>query len=293
MGLPSKVPIQFLGVTANLKLVTAVDEDSSGFKMVCDHTKDGKKHAPAPVKMPAICTSCGHEGNRFSFPRGKETENGLVVLSQEELEAAGGPPVKTMVVTAHPLKAVLENTFPGKTYLLVPSDAPSVEVYSAIRQALEDNPDVGLVTTFAVQTRTALWRIGINGDALALTELAWPDTVRARPAIPRVEVVAELRALANEYLALHTVPFDPADYKDTAKVAKEALVAAKAGTAVPLQALPDQVPANVSTSLLDRLKKSVEEAKTRDVPAPAKKAAAKKATAKRTTARKTSAQKTA
>jgi DNA end-binding protein Ku len=291
MGLPSKVPIQFLGVTAHLKLVTAVDEESSGFSMVCDRDDSGKKHPPAKVKMPAVCTHCAKEGNRFSFPRGRETENGLVVLTQDELSEAGGPPVKTMVVTAHPLKAVLENTFPGKTYLLVPSDAPSVEVYSAIRQALEDNPDVGLVTTFAVQTRTALWRIGINGDALSLTELAWPDTVRARPAIPRVEVVPELRELANEYLALHTKPFDPTDYKDTAKVAREALVAAKAGTAVPLQALPNQVPDNVSTSLLDRLKKSVEEARPKD--APAKKPAAKKAAAKKTTARKTSAQKTA
>lgn len=272
MGLPTKIKLHFGDEVTTVKLLTAVDKEGSGLKMVCN-----ADHEPASVKMPAVCTSCGKSGNIYSFPRAREIDGKLVVVTAEELAETRGTPIKEIVVTAHPLGEVLENTFPGESqYLMVPSDANSVEIYTLIRQALADNPNVALLTQFAVSTSNKMWRIGVFENGLSLSELAWPEHVKARPMIARVNVIDELRAVADEWMAVNTVTFDPLAYRDMTKVAREELLAGKVASASPVAADA----ATVSTSLLDRLRASVEAAKASAAPVPAKaprKRAAKKA----------------
>lgn len=289
MGLPAKVSLNFGdGVTAVVKLLTAVEKSESGLKMVCNGLKSdgsGVEHAPVPVKSPTYCPTCDMHGNHYTFPRGQEVDGKMVVVSAEELAAAKGEPIKSITVKPHRLEKVLANTFPGESqYLMIPSDAMSVETYCMVHQALLDNPDTALIATFAVQTSNKLWRVGPFEDGLSLSELAWPEDVKARPAIPRVTVIPELRTFATQWIEVMTDDFDPLAYRNLAKAGTAALIAARVGSAPPVQVLPGVVPANVSMSLLDRLKASVEAA-TAESP-PVKKPAAKRPAAKKTAARK-------
>lgn len=252
MALPAKVPVR-LGplFSFNVNLLTAIERETA-FHTVCDNG-----HLPARVQAPRVCPTCGNR-DTSTFKSGREVDGQLVVVDPTQLRQSVPPPPRELVVTAHPLRQVMAHTLPsGSVYLLAPSDQASAAGYAVLRHVLLANPDLALVVEFGVHTASRMWRIGLYEEALTLAELAWPETVRERPAIPDVVVADNVMAVANTLLQGLATDFDPTAYRDTAKAAREELVAAALAEAPPRQPLPAKVPSNVSTSLLEALQASV------------------------------------
>jgi non-homologous end joining protein Ku len=242
-------------------------------------------HDPAVTGRPFICPVCEA---RDGFVKGKAMDDGtVVVIDPEQVKATGADDaVKTsLVITAHPAGDVLTHTIPGgSTYYLSPgrewngksgikgySQANLDEGYALLRMLIAANPDKALCTVYAPSTRAGMWRLGLLGDVVTLTALAWPQSLRAAPALPEVRIGDAELDLGRQLLEQHTEAFDPAAYVDTARAAREELVrSAVAGESPAITAPPK--PSNVSMGLLEALQAAV----VKDEAAKATKAAPKR-----------------
>lgn len=260
----SDVPIRigpFLEIRVNIE--TAVEAESS-FHNVCDQGHDAVR-----VRAPMTCPSCGATSG---FRKGREVADKLVVLDADELAdtAVDEDLKKGMTLTVHPREEVISRTVPSAAaYYLTAGKTCTAGAYGLLLGLLRANPDKAFCTVFAAKGKPAMYRLEEFGDVLTLQKLAWPSDLKAVPAVP-IEFDLTYLGMAQTLVDTLVTPFDPDLYADTQRAAREALVASKLDDAPPLQPLPDNVPANVSTGLLAALQASLQ-ATGDTAPAPAKK----------------------
>lgn len=266
-----KVPIRLGLITVPVKIDGAL-EGAPSFHTVCN-----TGHAPVRIKQTLACPECKN-ADRGSFVKATETDDGkYAIVSAEKLEAATAVPddVKnTITLTAHPAEQV-QFAIPGeKTYFLAPGTDPNA--YALMVRLVEERRDVALLTTFAVRSKPALYRLGVYQGALTLTEMAYPEAIR--PAPENTGVVDEaMAAMASQFLDTITTDYDAASYTDTRseairKVVEAADVVAAGGEAAPTAGEPTDLMAAMAAAIGQ---------------APAKKTARKKTARKKTAAKKT------
>lgn len=238
-------------------------------------------HDAAKIESVYRCPECQNE-DKTTFLKGRKEDDGTyTVVTQEALDSlkATEDQKQQMVVTTHPLADVLFHTISGSsTYYVGPANAKNIkgfsqgqvdEGYALLADLIKANPDKALVTEFATRGVVNVWRFGVSGDTITLTQLVRPEALRQAPEKPATNVDASLVTLATQLLDATEIPFDPAAYTDTQKAARAALLAAAASGETPVQAAAPAAPSNV-VSLEALLKAAVEQA------APAAKAPAKK-----------------
>jgi DNA end-binding protein Ku len=283
--LPSKklnVVIGFVPIPMRLDKATESGDKSH---VVCvGGLGDKAEHPPIRVKQFVECPTCHHEAtSHYGFPtRAVEKGDQLVVLSQEDIQAATGEPIKTMSLEFHPREKVYAATLAGGTVNNLRPDKGGEKGYALLRDTLAERPDVVAVAVWAHVSKNTLWVVEVVDDRLVASSRCWPEDVRAVEAVepPSEEIPDVERQMFRQVVEAKVSDFDMLKYQDTARNGLRELVDSRPG--VPIQG--DSTTAPDATNMFAALQATLEAAK--PVPQqkkPAKKAAAKKA-AKKTAA---------
>jgi DNA end-binding protein Ku len=185
-----------------------------------------------------------------------------------------------------------------KAYFCDPTG--DVKPYVLLRDSLEQADKVAIVKV-ALRQRERLAMLRTRDGVLVLQTLLWPDEVReARFDFLDQDVTVRPQelAMAESYISALSADFDPGEYADHYREALESVIADKAAGRE-VKAPAEEAPASGQVvDLMEALRRSVAEAKTRrgegtqggtseaDAPAEEKGTAGKSAT-KKTTAKKT------
>jgi len=246
-------------------LYSATEREES-FSTVCD-----LGHDPVKVGRPFICPTCDNRDSA-SFKKGRETETGsLIVVSPEALKAAeASEELKgQMIVTAHPLADVRFHTLPaGSSYFVGPAKASKNikgytqaqldQGFTLLKTLLKANPDVALVTQYAPSTKASMWMLNLLGENVVVSQLTWPAQVKEAPELPSMSIGEQEIQLGKQLLEMNKQPFDPAQYVDTQKAAREKIVEAAANGEIIEVAPAAAANTNISSgSLLDALQAAV------------------------------------
>lgn len=214
-------------------------------------------HPATRIKSTQSCPTCKRISH--DWRKGVEGADGnVVLLTDKDIAGLLDPDTKdSIVVSAHPLEEVLQQTIPsGTAYNLAPGKGGQ-EGYALLAELLRRNPSKALLAEFATKSASKLWRLQLVDGVITMQSLCWPQDLRERPVIADVPVDPEMYKLGGRMLRSITTPFSAADYRDTAREARAALVGERPSEQV--------APApRVTLSLVDALRASVDGLK-RDV----------------------------
>lgn len=288
-----KIRLGMAGIDAVVTTAIKAEKETKT-KVICVGGWDGKpEHPPVKINQVIRCPHCEHEQSGYNgYAKGVEQPGGTFVPLTDELLAEMAVD-KTLTyqldLTAHPVQQVIDSTLPGeKFYYLAPGDDD--RYYNVFVEAIEQRPDLAICTVFAIKSVPAMYRLGVHESVLTLQEIAWPENVAPRPAVPDAPAPEKDLALALQLIDMLQVDFDPATFTDTRKAKLRAFLAGAesveaqqmtaavtagespflvalaalksepatpvtppkkrtkkvAGDAPPAQALPSEVPGNVS-----------------------------------------------
>jgi DNA end-binding protein Ku len=194
--------------------------------------------------------------------RGFETDEGLVVLSPDEIEAAR--PQRSRVIEIEDFVQLedVDPVFLEKSYILAPQ-RHAENAYSLLLRAMEQAGGVG-IGRFVLRTKPHLVAIRPADGVLGLETMFFGDEVRdARalaPGVGDVEVSQRELQLAQTLIETLKIEWDPARYADTYREELLRRIAEKEPVASSRERRPDVMSGRVE-ELMDALKASVEEAK--------------------------------
>lgn len=224
--LKSNIPLIFGVITAPVSVVSATVRAES-LNVICN-----QGHKPAKTKQDLFCPECDSR-DRSAFVKGKAMGDTVIVIDEQQLAATEAPEVvkNTITLTCHPVDQLGE-TLPGeKAYFLKPGKG-SEQAYALVLELIRSRSDVAFVTEFAVRTVASFFRLQVFGDALALIEVARPDTVAQAPALPSTAVDPKMLELGSEFVDKLTVDYDREVYRDRRAEVIQALLSDGDATAM-------------------------------------------------------------
>lgn len=230
----------FFGVPVNVLGAIEDEKKETSLNTLClgdvDVNKDGvvshvDAHAPARCRQDLKCEECGNN-NKDTFKKGQDRGDGTYAIVDAEAVAAAiatsEDVQKTLTLTTHPIEQVAEQTLPnGKVYYLEPGKGGAAG-YPLIVEAVKQRPNVAFCTVWASRSVPAMYRLGVYRDALTITQLAWPASVKAAPANPggaKEEEVKMALVLVDQLCS----DFDPDTFRDTRTETLRAFIAAAEG----------------------------------------------------------------
>lgn len=231
MGNAKRTTMQVGLFNIPVRLEVAVDDESSDTHTVC--TGDGA-HEPTRVKNHVDCPTCGKTATSvWGYPeRGVEIDGKIVVVTAEELRAAGGEPIKSLNLGFHSREKVYAATVAGDSVQYVTPDKGGERGYQALVDFLSTHPDLVAAAIWAPSSRNALWVIEAGNGHLVASKRAWPENVRVAPAIPPAEVGDAEAAMFAQLIEATVTDFDLGVYRDAAKEGLAALLATRYDSAV-------------------------------------------------------------
>jgi DNA end-binding protein Ku len=276
--------ISFGLVSIPVQLFAATEEHGVSFRQI--HVSDGGQ-----IRYRRVCTLDGEEVPYDDIARGYELPDGQVVVLTDadfaELPLASSRAIEVLAFadadTVDPVRL-------SRSYYCEPTGS-GAKAYVLLRDALEHTGKVALVKV-ALRTRESPAVLHPRDGVLVLHLLLWPDEVRKpRFRFLREEIAPRPRELQAAEAYIHTLSgtLDSPDLVDRYQAALRELVEAKvAGRQLEQPAAPVQ--ADGADSLMEALRRSVEQAKhDRGTAAPAGKPPPKRA-AKQATARQAAAE---
>ena len=216
-------------------------------------TPSGRGEPPAP----GAPTEVGFH----DLVRGYETDEGIVTLTTEEIEAVRPQRSRTIDVEDFVELADIDPVYFEKTYYVVPADRDAERSYLLLLRAMQRAGRVG-IGRFVLRTKPHLVAIRPMAEALALHTLFFGDEVREPgSSVHRsgVEVDERQLELAMSLIETLKTDWDPAAYSDSYREDLLRIIAEKQ----PLEeAEPpsERTPARIE-ELMRALKESVEAAK--------------------------------
>lgn len=245
--------ISFGLVSVPVRMYSAIAESDLHFHLV--HEPDGGR-----IGYQKVCKAENEPVPDDEIVKAYEVkEDELVVLTDEDFEAAKSEGVKSIEVSDFVPYDEIDPIYFERTYYLGPQDGGE-KVYSLLRQAMEKT-GLAAIGKYVMRDKQHLGCLRIREGVITLEKLFFHDEIRpAKEIAPRKTKVpeAELKlatALINQFKG----SFEPERYDDTYRDALLKVIKAKQKgetiTAVP--AAEDEEPAD----LLAALKASVEAAK--------------------------------
>ncbi|GAA1882991.1 hypothetical protein GCM10009687_59130 [Asanoa iriomotensis] len=258
----------------------------------------------------------GKEVEYADIVRGADIGGGQhVILDPDELDSIAPGRSRSLEIHAFVDVEEIDPVFYQKAYYLGPGGEESTRTYALLRDAMVDAGRAA-IGTLVMRGKEYLTAIRADGDVLVLQTMYFADEVREAADLADVPGRIKLKptelSMAAQLIDSMASGWKPEEYRDTyTDRVNELIEAKKAGEEITETAAAPAA-TNV-TDLMDVLRRSVEDAKSRRAgggrKAAAKKGAAKKTatrkapaakktttakkTAKKTTAKKTPAKKTA
>ncbi len=192
--------------------------------------------------------------------RGYETDEGVVVLDRDEIEA--GRPSRSRSIDIEDFVELddVDPVFFEKSYIVVPQ-RDAEKPYAVLLRAMEDAGRVG-IGRFVLRTKPHLVAIRPAGGVLGLETLFFSDEVRDGHAlvhgIEDIEVSEQELQLAETLIDTLKVGWEPSRYADTYRDELLRRIAEKSPTARPAETSPASARID---ELMQALVASVEEAK--------------------------------
>jgi DNA end-binding protein Ku len=254
-----KGTVSFGLVSVPVKLYAATESHDVSFRQV--HAKDGGR-----IKYQRVCSIDGEEVAYADIAKGYETEDGeMVILDEDDMAALPSASSREIAVEKFVPSDQIDPMLFEKSYYLEP-EKTGVKPYALLRQALVDADRMAVVTV-ALRNRTSIAVLRVRpsdaGDVIVLQTMMWPDEVRTPDfSVDAGEVKDAEVKMAQMLVETLAGDFDPAEFEDDYAGAVEALVKSKVeGGEV------TRTPAATKTSgevvdLLAALQKSVEAART-------------------------------
>jgi DNA end-binding protein Ku len=192
--------------------------------------------------------------------RGYETDEGVVVLDRDEIEAARPSPSRSIDIEDFVELDDVDPVFFEKSYIVVPQRGAE-KPYAVLLRAMEDAGRVG-IGRFVLRTKPHLVAIRPAGGVLGLETLFFSDEVRDGRAlvggIEDIEVSEQELQLAETLIDTLKVGWEPSRYADTYRDELLRRIAGKSPTARPAETSPASARID---ELMQALVASVEEAK--------------------------------
>jgi DNA end-binding protein Ku len=254
-------------VNIPVRLYSAVEEKSLRFHLL--HEEDGGR-----IKYQRTCAKCGKEVTWDDIVKGFEySKDHYVTFGQDELSALDVDSIKAIdVVTFVPLESI-DPVYYNKTYYVAPEPS-GLKAYRLLQEALEAEGQVG-IAKIALREKEHLATIRLKDDVFVLETMHWPDEIR-NPEFEelgkRVDVRDAEVKMARQLIQQLSGEFNPDEFTDEYRTRLEELVERKVeGEEVTVAATPEEEPTKV-VDLMEALKASVADAKSKkDTPAEKKK----------------------
>ena len=245
--------ISFGLVSVPVRMYSAIAESDLHFHLV--HEPDGGR-----IGYQKVCKAENEPVPDDEIVKAYEVrEDELVVLTEEDFDAAKSEGVKTIEISDFVPYDEIDPIYFERTYYLGPQEG-SEKVYSLLRQAMEKTK-LAAIGKYVMREKQHLGCLRIREGVITLEKLFFHDEIRpAKEVAPKKTNVpeAELK-LATALIGQFKGSFEPERYEDTYRDALLQVIEAKQKgetiTAVP--AAEDEEPAD----LLAALKASVEAAK--------------------------------
>jgi DNA end-binding protein Ku len=276
-----KGAISFGLVSIPVRLFSATEEKDISFRQV--HRDDGGR-----IRYKRVCSVDGEEVPYSDIAKGYELPDGeMVVLDDEDFANLPISSSRSVEVLSFVPAEQIDAVQMSKPYYCDPTGG-DVKPYVLLRDSLEKANRVAVVKV-ALRQRERLAMLRPRDGVLVLQTLLWPDEVRGTKLDfldQDVSVRPQELAMAESYISALSGDFDPSEFSDHYREALEEVIEAKvAGREVKT---PEEQPAATGqvVDLMEALRRSVAEAKSRRGEAAEEPAAAKQATSKSTTAKK-------
>lgn len=187
------------------------------------------------------CKSCGEVVGWDAIVKGVERDDGVVLLTDDEIDECRGDATGYEIVSFVPAEQIDPLWLDGADYLVpnAKGSKTAAKTFAVIRDALIETGRWGIVRyTNRGVSHIAVLRVHDNHQVLVLQNLVWASQVRA----PEFEVLSkpvtvtpEESKLMRQLMDTMVGDFEHASYVDTYAEQVEALVDAKAaGVSVPV-----------------------------------------------------------
>ncbi len=220
-----------------------------------------------PVGYKRVNKATGKEVDKEHIAKGVQVEKGrYVIISEDEIRAAHPESTQTIDIFGFldaeniPLQNI------ERPYYLAP-DKLGEKVYALLQQTLKSSGKVALANV-VLHVKQHLAAVMVDGDALLLVMLRWPDEVRGldtlelSAAVTGAKLSKGERDMAKRLVRDMTVEWSPDEYQDTFrdKIMKLVEKKAKAGKIEDVESGERKPPSKSADviDLTDLLKRSLE-----------------------------------
>lgn len=220
-----------------------------------------------PVGYKRVNKATGKEVDKEHIAKGVQVEKGrYVIISEDEIRAAHPESTQTIDIFGFldaeniPLQNI------ERPYYLAP-DKRGEKVYALLQQTLKSSGKVALANV-VLHVKQHLAAVMVDGDALLLVMLRWPDEVRGldtlelSAAVTGAKLTKGERDMAKRLVRDMSVEWSPDEYQDTFrdKIMKLVEKKAKAGKIEDVESAERKPPSKSADviDLTDLLKRSLE-----------------------------------
>lgn len=191
------------------------------------------------VGRQAYCKGCGAQPEWSAVVKGVEREDGVVILTDDELDEIRGEAAGYEILSFVPTEQIDPLWFDGADYLEpdIKRGRSAAKTYAVIRDAMIETDRCGIVRyTNRGVSHIAVLRVHSDHKVLMLQNLVWHNQVR----VPEFDILSKPvdispkeAKVARQLLESMLADFRHEEYVDTYAEAVEALVADKAAGVVP------------------------------------------------------------
>jgi len=244
-------------VTIPIRLYRATRERRVPLRML--HEPDR-----STIRLVKYCAEEGKPVPDDEVVRGYEAEEGWVVLTPAELEAAAPELTRAIEIREFVDAHEVDSIYYRQPYYLAPGDGGE-ELYVMLREAIRRSGKVGVVE-FVLLQRQHLAILRPRGEALVLETLHYPEELidereLALPGTTRLRE-GDIRMAVELIERRSSRPFEITKYRNRYRERILELIGAKSAGRVPAELVPPAEPAPTSViDLTRRLQESLERAR--------------------------------
>ena len=282
-----KGAISFGLVNVPVKLYSATEDHDLSLHQV--HDADGGR-----IRYQRRCEVCGKVVDYAHIDKAYDDGNTTVVLTEDDLKSLPEERSREIEVVEFVPSTQVDPIMFDRSYFLEP-DKTAVKAYALLRRALADTDQTAIVQ-FSLRQKTRLGALRVRDKVLMLQSLLWDDEVREAdfPSLDEdVRVSAKEAEMASSLVKNMSADFTPEKFSDDYQAQLRELIAAKLeqGDALDTAATFGEEDAGEPeggqvVDLMDALRRSVEENRSKRSGAAAKKSPAKKSPARKSSAKK-------
>ncbi len=283
-----KGAISFGLVNVPVRLYSATEDHDLSLHQV--HDADGGR-----IRYQRRCEVCGKVVDYAHIDKAYDDGNTTVVLTEDDLKSLPEERSREIEVVEFVPSAQVDPIMFDRSYFLEP-DKTAVKAYALLRRALADTDRTAIVQ-FSLRQKTRLGALRVRDKVLMLQSLLWDDEVREAdfPSVQEdVRVSAKEAEMASSLVENMSADFAPEKFSDDYQAQLRELIAAKLeqGDALDTAATfgddeAGEPEGGQVVDLMEALRRSVEENRSKRAASTTKKSAAKRAPAKKAPAKKT------